>query len=60
MNAVKVTPVKFPYHPSYGLPDDVRAQILVDAERLSVREAAELHNVSVSVIYLWRKALKEV
>ena len=48
----------FPYHPAYGLPDEVREHILRDAEATSVAAAAEKHKVSLAAIYNWRKALK--
>lgn len=52
-------PLPFRFHPDFGLPDDLRLTILRDAETIGVRQAAKLHRVSESAIYLWRKALRE-
>jgi hypothetical protein len=49
----------FPYHPAYGLTDDMRAAVLRDAEIHGVAVAATLHNVSLTSAYKWRAALKQ-
>lgn len=40
---------------NYGLPDSVRRAALADAERIGVKAAAELHQISHVSIYNWRK-----
>lgn len=45
-----------PFHPEYGLPDDMRREVLRTAELLSVRMAASIHRVSVASVYNWRRA----
>ena len=47
-----------PYHPDYGLPQDLRITILRTAEQTSPATAAETHNVAVSTIYRWRKVMR--
>jgi hypothetical protein len=42
-------------HPDYGLADETRVAIMLDAETMGVKEAARLHNVHQSTIYKWRK-----
>ena len=49
----------FPYHPAYGLTDDMRAAVLRDAEIHGVAKAATLHNVSLASVYKWRADLKQ-
>ena len=49
----------FPYHPAYGLTDDMRAAVLRDAEIHGVANAATLHNVAASTVYKWRADLKQ-
>jgi len=51
--------VTFPYHPAYGLTDDMRAAVLRDAEIHGVATAATLHNVSLASVYKWRADLKQ-
>lgn len=48
----------FPFHPDYGLPDEVRTVILRSAERDGVRAAAAAHGVAVSSVYRWLKAAR--
>lgn len=49
----------FPYHPAYGLTDDMRAAVLRDAETHGVAIAATLHKVAASTVYKWRADLKQ-
>jgi hypothetical protein len=48
-----------PFHPDYGLPQAYRLQVLRTAEQTSPAQAAEMHNVGISSIYRWRKAINE-
>ena len=45
------------YNPAYGLADDTRYQVLIDAEEHGPRAAALMHNVSTPSIYRWRKEM---
>lgn len=49
----------FNMHPAYGLADETRLQVLRDAERTSMREAAVKHRVSLSAVYKWRQVMRE-
>ena len=44
-----------PYHPDYGLPDDLRREALRTADLVSVRVAASIYRVSETTIYNWRR-----
>ena len=44
-----------PYHPEYGLPDDIRREALRTADLVSVRVAASIYRVSMRSIYNWRR-----
>ena len=48
------------YHPSYGLDDTTRAEVLrlVRVEGVSVKEAAAQFNVGQSTVYKWLSHLK--
>lgn len=46
-----------PFHPAYGLPDEVRLEILAYADKHSVADAALVYRVSQSAIYNWRNAV---
>lgn len=48
----------FPYHPAYGLPDEVRADAVYYAEKHSVKDAALVYRVSACCIYRWRKDMQ--
>jgi hypothetical protein len=43
------------YHPSYGLADNTRARVIcqVRVDKLPVRKAAALNNLSPSTVYKW-------
>lgn len=43
------------YHPSYGLPDDLRRQVLELATESSIRLAAAFYKVAESTVYRWKK-----
>jgi transposase len=45
-----------PFHPDYGLPDDLRLEALRTADLVSVRMAASMYRVSTTSIYNWRRA----
>jgi transposase len=45
-----------PFHPEYGLTDDIRREAVRTADLLSVRMAASIYRVSVQSIYHWRRA----
>jgi hypothetical protein len=49
------------YHPSYGLDDTTRAEVLrlVTVDGLPVKEAAARFNVGQSTVYKWLAAIKE-
>lgn len=51
------TSTNTPPHPAYGLADVTRWTILRDAEIFGVKGAAEVHGVSDTAIYNWRKRL---
>ena len=59
LRAERMQPAASPYHPDYGLPQDLRITILRTAEQTSPATAAETHNVAVSTIYRWRKVMRE-
>lgn len=42
-------------HPAYGLAEATRLRVLEDAERYGVRAAAEVHGLSDTIVYIWRK-----
>ena len=44
-----------PYHPEYGLTDDLRREALRTADLVSVRVAASIYRVSKTSIYNWRR-----
>jgi transposase len=44
-----------PYHPEYGLTDDLRREALRTADLVSVRVAASIYRVSTASIYNWRR-----
>jgi transposase-like protein len=44
-----------PYHPEYGLTDELRREALRTADLVSVRVAASVYRVSKSSIYNWRR-----
>jgi transposase-like protein len=44
-----------PYHPEYGLTDDIRREALRTADLVSVRVAASIYRVSTTSIYNWRR-----
>lgn len=43
----------FPYHPDYGLPDDLRQAAVVYAKEASVKEAAIKFRVCRQSVYNW-------
>lgn len=45
-----------PFHPEYGLTDELRLEALRTADLLSVRMAASIYRVSEKSIYNWRRA----
>lgn len=47
-----------PFHPAYGLTDELRERILDSADEMGVAEAARSHNVSPSAIYSWRLRMR--
>lgn len=47
-----------PWHPDYGLGDDIRMAAIREAERTSARDAAEMFNVHVTTVRLWRRRLR--
>ena len=49
----------FGLHPDYGLPNEVRINILSTALITSVAFAAQVHQVSQSAIYRWKKILRD-
>ena len=59
LRAERMQPAASPYHPDYGLPQDLRITILRTAEQTSPATAAETHNVAVSTIYRWRAVMRE-
>jgi hypothetical protein len=59
LRAERMQPAASPYHPDYGLPQDLRITILRTAEQTSPATAAKTHNVAVSTIYRWRKVMRE-
>ena len=59
LRAERMQPAASPYHPDYGLPQDLRITILRTAEQTNPATAAETHNVAVSTIYRWRKVMRE-
>jgi transposase-like protein len=44
-----------PYHPDYGLTDELRREALRTADRESVAVAASMYRVNQSTVYRWRK-----
>lgn len=44
----------FPYHPDYGLPNDIRGRAVLMSIQYGVKRAATEYNVSLSTIYKWR------
>lgn len=48
-----------PYHPDYGLPQPYRMEVLRTAEQTNPMTAAEAHNVALSTVYKWRKAMRQ-
>lgn len=46
------------FHPAYGLADQTRYDCVVMSYTTTVREAAEHYNVSTSVVYNWRRAMR--
>jgi transposase len=44
-----------PYHPEYGLTDELRREALRTADLVSVRAAASIYRVSTASIYNWRR-----
>ena len=48
------------YHPSYGLADDTRAEVLrlVIVDGLPVKVAAARHNLNQSTVYKWLSHIK--
>ena len=46
-----------PFHPYYGLPHSMRQEAVKDAETAPMAVVAERHNVGVSTLYKWKKAL---
>lgn len=46
------------YHEDYGLPEQVRMDILKTAEELGALKASEIHRIHVNTIYKWRRAIK--
>ena len=44
-----------PAHPSYGLAEETRQRVLADAALVGVAKAAQLHRLSETAIYNWRK-----
>jgi hypothetical protein len=44
-----------PYHPDYGLTDELRREALRTADLVSVRVAASVYRVSTTSIYNWRR-----
>lgn len=49
------------YHPSYGLDDDTRAEVLrlVVVDKLPVKEAARRHRLHQSTVYKWLASVKK-
>ena len=43
------------FHPDYGYPDSVRLKVCRTAITLGKAEAAKIHNVSKSSVYIWIK-----
>ena len=52
-------PAQNPYHPDYGLPQDLRLTILRTAEQTNPATAAKTHNVGISTIYRWRAVMRD-
>lgn len=48
--------MRSPYHPDYGLTDELRREALRTADLVSVRVAASIYRVALSTVYRWRKA----
>lgn len=48
----------FPYHPNYGLPDDLRQAAVEYAKATSPKEAAVKFKVDLSSIYNWLRDYK--
>jgi transposase-like protein len=44
-----------PYHPDYGLTDELRREALRTADLVSVAVAASMYRVNQSTVYRWRK-----
>lgn len=44
----------FPYHPDYGLPNDIRGRAVLMSIQYGAKRAATECNVSISTIYKWR------
>jgi len=42
-----------PYHPDYGLGDEYRRKVLVEANQIGVMPAAEKNRVSFQAVYRW-------
>jgi hypothetical protein len=56
MQSIQTNPA--PFHPDYGLPQDLRITILRTAEQTNPATAAKTHNVGVSTIYKWRAVMR--
>jgi hypothetical protein len=49
------------YHPAYGLADGTRARVIcqVRVDKLPVKQAAALNNLSPSTVYKWLFAINK-
>jgi len=59
LRAERMQPAASPFHPDYGLPQDLRLTILRTAEQTDPATAAKTHNVGVSTIYRWRAIMRD-
>lgn len=55
MKQTHETPLKSPYHPSYGLPDLYRLRALAHADTVGMRQAANDFRISTSTLYCWKR-----
>ena len=42
-----------PYHPDYGLTDELRLRVINDAQAMGAKRAAIKNNVHVASVYNW-------
>lgn len=47
-----------PYHEDYGLPEELRSKAIEDSKHLGTKKAAQVHRVSLSAIYKWKRDYK--